>query len=246
MGYILVTGSSSGIGREVAIDLSSQYDIILHGRSIERLEETKTQCDKNHSVVIWQNDLSDIENIESSLSNFILNNGIEISKFVHCAGYCKNLPLKMISKDLLYTTFNVNVFSAILIAKTLCSIKFNKKNLDNIIFISSNISGFGAKAHTVYGSSKMAVDGMMKSLAMELAPRIRVNTVLPGAVKTAMTEHIYENKELIKRMEDSYPLGLGTTKAISNTIKFLLSEDSSWITGQQIVVDGGRTSNITG
>ena len=246
MGFILITGSSSGIGREVAISLSSQYDIILHGRNIERLEDTKSKCDHSHSIKIWQNDLTDLDNLESNLSDFIMKNEIEISKFVHCAGYCKNLPLKMISKDLLNVTFNINVFSGILIVKTLCSLKLNKKNLDNIIFISSNISGFGAKAHTVYGSSKMAVDGMMKSLAIELAPRIRVNTVLPGAVKTAMTEHIYENKELIKRMEDSYPLGLGSTKDISNAIKFLLSEDSSWITGQQIVVDGGRTSNITG
>lgn len=246
MGYILITGSSSGIGREVAINLSSQYDIILHGRNIERLEETKSQCANNHSIMIWQNDLSDIEHLEYSLSDFILSNGIEISKFVHCAGYCKNLPLKMISRDLLNTTFNINVFSGILIAKTLCSIKLNKKILDNIIFISSNISGFGAKAHTVYGASKMAVDGMMKSLAIELAPRIRVNTILPGAVKTAMTEHIYENEELIQRMAESYPLGLGSTKDISNAIKFLISDDSKWITGQQIVVDGGRTSNITG
>ena len=246
MGYILITGSSSGIGREVAINLSSQYDIILHGRNLERLEDTKSQCANNHSIMIWQNDLSDIEHLESNLSDFMLNNGIEISKFVHCAGYCKNLPLKMISLDLLNATFNINVFSGILIAKILCSIKLNKKNLDNIIFISSNISGFGAKAHTVYGASKMAVDGMMKSLAIELAPRIRVNTILPGAVKTAMTEHIYENEELILRMAESYPLGLGSTKDISNAIKFLISDESKWITGQQIVVDGGRTSNITG
>lgn len=246
MGYILITGSSSGIGREVAINLSVQYDIILHGRDLNRLEETKSLCDKRHSVIIWKNDLSDINQLENSLSDFIINNRIEISKFVHCAGYCKNLPLKMISKDVLETTFNINVFSALLITKTLCSKKLNKNSLNNIVFISSNISGFGAKAHTVYGASKMAVDGMMKSLAIELAPRIRVNTILPGAVKTAMTEHIYEDEELIKRMENFYPLGLGTTKNISDAINFLLSEESSWITGHQLVVDGGRTSNITG
>jgi len=246
MGYILITGSSSGIGREVAINLSSQYDIILHGRNIERLKDTKCQCSHNHSIMIWQNDLNDLEHLESDLSDYILNKEIQISKFVHCAGYCKNLPLKLINKELLNSTFNINVFSGILIAKTLCSMKVNKKNLDNIIFISSNISGFGAKAHTIYGASKMAVDGMMKSLAIELAPRIRVNTILPGAIRTAMTEHIYENEELIKRMENSYPLGLGSPRDISNAIKFLLSEESSWITGQQIVVDGGRTSNITG
>ena len=86
----------------------------------------------------------------------------------------------------------------------------------------------------------------MKSLAMELAPAIRVNSVLPGAVRTALTEHIFEDEELIKRMEETYPLGLGTTSDIYEAVKFLLSDEARWITGQQLYVDGGRTVNITG
>lgn len=246
MAYILVTGASSGIGQEIAIKLSRDYDIILNGRDKERLEETMLSCSSDHDIKIWQYDLSNLDDLENNLSSFISESGLEVCKFVHCAGYCKNLPLKMISKELLDTTFAINVFSGILISKVLNSIKVNKKNLNGIVFISSNISGFGAKAHTVYGASKMAVDGMMKSLAVELAPRVRVNTVLPGAVKTAMTEHIYADEELIDRMAAAYPLGLGTTNDIYCAVKFLLSDDSRWITGQQLTVDGGRTSNITG
>ena len=246
MAYVLVTGSSSGIGQKVAIGLSEKSDVILHGRDAARLEETKHKCSANHDVKIWQYDLADVEHVEESLSTFIKDNDIEVSKFVHCAGYCKNLPLKIINKELLDTTFRINVFAGLLITKVLNSIKVNKKNLDSIVFISSNISGFGAKAHTVYGASKMAVDGMMKSLAMELAPRVRVNAVLPGAVKTAMTEHVYEDEELINRMAASYPLGLGKTQDIYHAVSFLLSDEARWITGQQLTVDGGRTSNITG
>lgn len=246
MAYVLVTGASSGIGQDVAVRLSEEYDIILNGRNKERLEETKKMCCDGHNVIVWDFDLSDIDNIEDSLSKFICINNIEVSKFIHCAGYCKNLPLKMINKEILKTTFEINVFAGFLITKVLSSQKFNKKNLDNIIFISSNISGFGAKAHSVYGSSKMAVDGMMKSLAMELAPRVRVNSVLPGAVKTRMTEHIYDDKELIDRMASTYPLGLGNTHDISAVVYFLISDKARWITGQQITVDGGRTTNITG
>ena len=106
-------------------------------------------------------------------------------------------------------------------------------------------SWVGAKAHSVYGASKGALDALMKSLAMELAP-IRVNSVLPGAVRTALTEHIFEDEELINRMAETYPLGLGTTADIYEAVKFLLSEEARWITGQQITVDGGRTVNITG
>lgn len=246
MAYVLVTGASSGIGQDIAVSLSREYDVILHGRDIAKLETTKAKCCVQHNVKVWRHDLSDTDNLEAELSAFIMDNGIEVSKFVHCAGYCKNLPLKMITKDLLTATFGINVFAGLLIAKVLCSMKVNKKNLDNIVFISSNISGFGAKAHTVYGSSKMAVDGMMKSLAVELAPRVRVNSVLPGAVRTAMTEKIYEDEELINRMATTYPLGLGNTHDIYNVVSFLLSEKARWITGQQITVDGGRTSNITG
>ena len=246
MAYVLVTGASSGIGQDVAISLSNEYDIILNGRDLSRLEDTQHKCSTQHNVVIWQYDLSDIANLEADLTSFILDNGLNVEKFVHCAGYCKNLPLKMIDLNLLITTFNVNVFAGILISKVLSLFRVNKRNLNNIVFISSNISGFGAKAHTVYGASKMAVDGMMKSLAVEMAPRIRVNTVLPGAVKTMMTEHIYADKELINRMAVSYPLGLGNTHDIYNAVSFLLSDKARWITGQQIIVDGGRTSNITG
>lgn len=246
MAYVLVTGSSSGIGQDIAISLSKEYDVILHGRDLPRLEETRKKCCPDHDVKVWQYDLSDVVNLEANLTSFILENGLEVAKFVHCAGYCKNLPLKMINIELLTTTFNINVFAGILISKVLNSLKINKKNLDNIVFISSNISGFGAKAHTVYGASKMAVDGMMKSLAVEMAPRVRVNTVLPGAVKTMMTEHIYKDEELINRMAASYPLGLGNTHDIYNMVSFLLSDNARWITGQQITVDGGRTSNITG
>jgi NAD(P)-dependent dehydrogenase (short-subunit alcohol dehydrogenase family) len=86
----------------------------------------------------------------------------------------------------------------------------------------------------------------MKSLAMELAPNIRVNAVLPGAVRTTLTEHIFEDENLINRMKETYPLGLGTTTDIYDAVKFLLSDESRWITGQQLYVDGGRTVNITG
>ena len=86
----------------------------------------------------------------------------------------------------------------------------------------------------------------MKSLAMELAPNIRVNSVLPGAVRTSLTEHIFEEEALINRMKETYPLDLGSTIDIYEAVKFLLSNESRWITGQQIYVDGGRTVNITG
>ena len=246
MKTILITGASSGMGREMAIEFSKDYNVILNGRNGERLEQTKAQCSRNSEQYIWQYDLSLVDGVEESLSIFLKENCVNVNYFVHCAGFMKNYPLKMISLDLVRETFNTNVFSGVMISKVLTTKKINKKNLEGIVFISSNISGFGAKAHSIYGASKGAVDNLMKSLAVELAPSVRVNSVLPGAVRTALTEHVFCDEDLAARMETSYPLGFGDVNDIFKAVRFLLSDDSKWITGQQLTVDGGRTVNITG
>jgi NAD(P)-dependent dehydrogenase (short-subunit alcohol dehydrogenase family) len=244
--YLLLTGASSGIGRETAIYLSDNYNIILGGRDQTRLQETLNCCNKKNHHLIWQQNLADINTIENSLTQFISANKCLVQSFLHAAGYMKMVPLKMITVDLLQITFNVNVFAAAIITKILTKKKTNNDCLKNIVLISSNISNFGAKAFGAYGASKSAVDGLMRCLAIELAPKIRVNSVLPGSMKTAMTEHLYENQSLIDQMNATIPLGEGTVKDIPGIVKFLLSNESRWITGQQITVDGGRTINVTG
>jgi len=246
METILITGASSGMGREMAIRFSEQYRVIVNGRNLERLQETISMCQNAEQQLIWQYDLSNIDGLEESLTLFLKAEGITVNYYVHCAGMMKNYPIKMVNVELLQQTFNTNVFSAELITKLLVNKKLNNNSLKSIVYISSNISGFGAKAHSVYGASKGALDAMMKSLAMELAPNIRVNSVLPGAVRTALTEHVFEDEELINRMKETYPLGLGNTSDIYEAVRFLLSEEARWITGQQLMVDGGRTVNITG
>lgn len=246
METILITGASSGMGREMAIRFSEQYRVIVNGRNLERLQETISMCQNAEQQLIWQYDLSNIDGLEESLTLFFKAEGITVNYYVHCAGMMKNYPIKMVNVELLQQTFNTNVFSAELITKLLVNKKLNNNSLKSIVYISSNISGFGAKAHSVYGASKGALDAMMKSLAMELAPNIRVNSVLPGAVRTALTEHVFEDEELINRMKETYPLGLGNTSDIYEAVRFLLSEEARWITGQQLMVDGGRTVNITG
>ncbi|MDR2036302.1 MAG: SDR family oxidoreductase [Bacteroidales bacterium] len=243
--YLLLTGASSGIGKVMASILSKEYNIILNGRNEERLESTEKMCGKERKILIWTFDLNNINDIASTLSEFIEKNQIRISHFVHCAGYMKMLPLKMVTIDNISNTLNTNFISAVIIIKTLMQRKINNLAMKNIVFISSNISNMGAKALSVYGASKGALDSLMRCLAVELAPHVRVNSVLPGGVKTEMTESIYENEEVLKRMEATYPLGLGFPEDIAEAVVFLLSEKSRWITGQQITVDGGRTINVT-
>lgn len=244
--YLLITGASSGIGKEIAVQLSEWYNIILNGRDSTRLLETFQACNSKNHHLIWSFDLADVDAIEISLIQFMVKNNCVIDSFVHAAGYMKTIPLKMVSAGLFQSSFNVNVISAAMIAKVLTKKKNNQDKLKNIVIISSNISNYGAKAFSAYAASKAAADGLMRCLAVELAPNVRVNSVLPGGVRTAMTEHLYQDETLIARMSSSYPLGLGDTKDICGVVRFLLSVDSRWITGQQLVVDGGRTINITG
>jgi len=244
--YILVTGASTGIGRCLAVNLSVNSNVILHGRNLERLQETKSLCSDDNEQLILSVDLVKVDEIEKNISDFIIENNIEITHYIHCAGFMKMIPLKMLTLDLINATFNTNVISAMIIAKTLTQRKINNISLKGIVFISSNISNFGAKAFSSYAASKGALDSLMRCLAVELAPRVRVNSVLPGAIQTAMTETVFQNKETSDRMMVAYPLGFGKPEDIFEMVNFLISDKSGWITGQQFTVDGGRTINISG
>ena len=243
--FVLVTGASSGIGRTVAAGLSSSYDVILSGRNLENLNETKKLCSDKADTLIFQKDLSDIHNLEKDLSGFLLEKNIEVSHFVHCAGYMKMIPFKMVTTETIHTIFSTNLFSAALIFKVLTNRKTNNHALKSAVFISSNISNFGSRAFSLYGASKAGLDGLMRNLAMEFAPTVRVNSILPGAINTGMTASIFSQPETVRKLEETYPLGLGKTDDILNLTEFLLSDKSQWITGQQFTIDGGRTVNLT-
>ena len=243
MEYTLITGASSGVGRELAIYLSKSHNMILNGRNEERLLETQMMCEGN--TLIWSYDLSKIHTLEVDFSQFMKEKEISISSFVHCAGLMKMVPIRGINAETLINTYEINVFAPTLITKILASRKMNGRNLKSVVFISSNISNRGAAAFSAYGSSKAALDGLMRNLAVELAPNVRINSVLPGGMITEMTKEIFDDEVKRAEFERNYPLGIGTPKDIAPAVKFLLSDDSRWITGQQFTVDGGRTVDIT-
>lgn len=241
--YLLITGASSDVGKSLAQELSSDYNLVLTGRNKTALVATAQQCKGN--VIVWEQDLNDLQSLETNLSDLIDKKQILIEKFVHCAGDMKMMPCKLISEEAFLKTFSVNVFSAALIVKVLVSRKLNKKALNSAVFISSNISNRGAKAFSIYGSSKAALDGLMRNLAMELAPQVRINSVLPGGMKTKMTEAIFEDQAVSERIKQNYPMGVGAPADLVGMVKLLLSETAGWITGQQFVIDGGRTIDVT-
>lgn len=236
MEYVLITGASSGIGRQCAIQLSENYNLVLCARREDELLKTRELClnPKNH--LIFSCDLSDVENLEDKLNNFLAQNNISVAKFLHCAGILVLSGAKAFEYKTCQNIFNINLFSAMAIVKVLLK-KGNKKALNNVVFISALLSKRGTVGNSLYASSKGAIDSYMRCLAKEVAPKTRVNSILPGAIKTDITKTTPDEKwdEFLK----GYPLGFGETSDIANMVEYLFSEKAKWITGQQISVDGG-------
>lgn len=243
--YILVTGASSGIGRDMAIALSDRYRLILGGRDAERLEATRLACRTPDRQLCWTRDLADVSTLGDALAGFLREHDARVAGFVHCAAMLKVLPLRSIGIDHAVDVMNTNVLSAMEITRVLMRKNVNAKALANIVFISSIASQFGAKGFTAYCASKAALDGLMKALAVELGPEVRVNSVLPGGVRTPMTEAMFDNAATAERLTRDYPLGVGLPSDIADAVAFLLSDQARWITGHQMVVDGGRSANIS-
>lgn len=236
--YILITGASSGIGRAVAIKLSNEYPLILCGRNMENLEKTKSQCNSNCKIIFWPFDLQKVDDIGISLASFIRNQAVSIGGFVHSAGISPIYSLRMLSLDTMYKIMNVNFLSAVEILRVLGSKRINNKCLDSVVFISSIAAVRGVKGQAVYSASKGALNAFARSMAAELAPNVRVNCVMPGGLRTAMTETMYE-VSLDPDELDNNLLGAGSVNDIAEAVYYFVSDKSRWITGQSLAVDGG-------
>ena len=241
MKYILITGASSGIGRRTAVQLAKRFPLILSGTNAHRLEDTLANCsDRNH--LIWNFDLENIDNIERNLEDFILKKNINVAGFVHSAGIEILSPIKVLRNEDVKKIMNVNFISAVIIMRTLLNKSTNGKNLSNVIFVSSIASRMGVPIDSIYAASKGALNSFMRASALELAPSVRVNSVLPGNIRTGMFKALTGNdSEVVDALEKQYPLGIGEPKDVACIIEFLLSDAARWITGQEFVVDGGRT-----
>lgn len=239
----LVTGASSGIGREIAIRLSGSRNVLIHGRDNFRLSETLSSCRPGQHVA-WSYDLEDVSNLRSALTTLCAENDLKISEFIHCAGIPSVSAARMMTATQIQKTFNVNTVSALEICAALLR-KNNQGALKSILFVSSIWGSFGAVGHTVYSASKGALEAAMKSLAVELAPAVRVNALSLGAIDTPMAQQALSNPDIRRHSEANYPLGIGHTEDVASACEFLLSDSAAWITGHTLVVDGGRTAHMS-
>ncbi len=239
--YTLITGASSGFGSSIAQKLSATRRLILVGRKAETLEVVRSKCASSEKHLIWVRDLSWLDGIAEELAALLASKSASVDHFVHSAGLLTIQYARAIEMPSVLQLFNVNVFSALEIIKPLMQKKVNLGALRSITFISSVATRVGASGYSAYSASKGAVNGISLSLAVELAPAVRVNSILPGIVGTEMNTEHFAKPEFVESVLATHPLGLGRAEDVADTVEFLASDKARWITGQEIAVDGGRT-----
>lgn len=239
---ILITGASSGIGRQCAIDCAMMgAKVILVARNEERLKETLSMMDgEGHSLYSF--DLNNINEIKDFINNIVSEHG-KFDGLIHAAGIEMTKPIKLLTPEDYEYVFRVNTLSGLELAKQISGIKnFNKSG--TIVFISS-ITGIIARTGVAaYSASKGAMISAARVMALELSKRdIRVNCISPGTILTPLMENYLSTltEEQRQNRVSGFPLKLGKTTDVSYTSVFLLSDAARWITGQNIVVDGGYT-----
>ena len=235
---ILVTGASSGIGCATAIECSKMgASVVITGRNTQRLENTYTQLEgENHLMISI--DLMIENSIEILLSKLSVVDGI-----VHCAGVIKNIPFLYATKENFDEVMNVNFYVPTeLTRKALKEKKINKNG--SVVFISS-VSGVfcSAVASSIYSASKGAVNGLIKGMALDLAPKgIRVNSINPGVIETNIFDSGAITAEQLEEDKKRYPLKrFGKPEEVAYAVIYLLSDASSWVTGSNLLIDGGYT-----
>lgn len=236
---VLVTGASSGIGRSTAIECSKLGAIlVLTGRNERNLYETLQSLEggKEHLVVVA--DLSNEADVDKLVMSLPPLDGLVCN-----AGVGKMLPVQFYSSDVLEEVFGINVFAPMLLIKLLVR-KKKLKNPSSIVFTAS-ISGYSnvAPANGIYGTSKSALSAYMKYAALELAGKgIRCNAVHPGRIQTPLIENRLLSEEDVAKDVDMYPLKrYGKSEEVAHAIIYLLSDAAAWVTGTNLVIDGGRS-----
>ncbi len=222
---ILLIGGSYGIGLVIAKELEETYTVYIASRSQEVIQSPNVK----HIPFDALTDSLDTNQLPE-----------ELHAFVYCPGSINLKPFKMMGMSTFEEDMELNFFSMVRVVKDIIG-----KMADNssMVFFSTVAVGTGMPFHTSVSAAKGAVEGFVKSLAAEYAPRIRANVIAPSLVDTPLAARLLNNDRKKEMMAERHPLKrVGNPEDIANMAVFLLSEKSSWITGQVIGIDGGLST----
>lgn len=236
----MITGATRGIGKQIALTLANEgYNIVLNYRTEnDELKQLKNEIEsKNVKCLAVQGDVTNFEDCKQMIESAIKEFG-KIDVLVNNAGITKDMLLARMKEEDFKQVIDVNLVGTFNMTKNVISYMMKARN-GKIINISSVVGIAGNAGQTNYSASKAGIIGFTKSLAKEVASRnILVNAVAPGFIETNMTDVL--KQEVKDEIVKNIPLKrMGTPQDVANVVKFLASEDSSYITGQVISVDGG-------
>ncbi len=224
---ILIIGGSKGIGLETVKLLEKNTQVIVASRSSENLIDLDV---KHLEFDVLRNDIKTLDLPE------------EIHGLVYCPGSINLKPFKMLSPKDFEEELQLNFLSLVKVIQGLLP-KFKNADRASLVFFSTVAVKLGMPFHTSVAAAKGAIEGFAKALAAEYAPSLRVNVIAPSLTDTQLAAKLISSEDKRKKMNERHPLKrVGNPEDIANLVEFLLSEKSSWMTGQIIGLDGGLST----
>lgn len=229
----VVTGASSGMGRQVARELAlAGADVLAIARRLTELEHLQKECPEH--ITIANADVTDYSAIKQVISNFVDEKG-KLDGSIHAAGILAFTPLRAFDEVQAKNMMDISFWAGLNLLQLVTKKKYSAEVASHIQFSSVNAHK-GQKGICVYSATKGAIQASIASLAMELSPKgHRINIISPGIVNTEMTKDTIVSDNVL----NEYLLGIGSPEDVSGMVLFLLSNRARWITGTNFVVDGG-------
>ncbi|SDS64211.1 NAD(P)-dependent dehydrogenase, short-chain alcohol dehydrogenase family [Gillisia sp. Hel1_33_143] len=224
---ILLIGGSKGIGLETAKILAPDHNVIIASRSSDNLSDLNVSHLK---FDVTKDNIEDLELPET------------IDGLVYCPGSINLKPFKMLKPEAFVEELQLNFISLVKVVQGLLP-KLKNSDQASLVFFSTVAVKVGMPFHTSVAAAKGAIEGFAKALAAEYTPSFRVNVIAPSLTNTELAAKLLSNEDKIKKMNERHPLKrVGEAVDIANMVTFLLSEKSSWMTGQIIGMDGGMST----
>lgn len=240
--WVMVSGASSGIGRAIAQILARHgARLVLMGRREEQLRQTAELCGDAGRHELLQIDLSRLEEIAPAMAGLCSRLG-RIYGLCHCAGTVQTLPLAALTPKRISAMFDINFLAGTELLRALSRREVLEETGGAALWIASVYAHVGAPGQVGYAATKGAIVAAVRSMALEFASRrLRINCLSPGFVRTGMTQSAKLNQAQWDRILAMHPLGAGEPEDVARAALFMMDPDNRWLTGSDLVIDGGYT-----